>query len=40
MALAEGLAHEIFRGAGFGPEMNERIEAFFQKRATRSAKLS
>jgi len=32
MAIGDGLAHEIFRGEGFGPDMDERIAAFAARR--------
>jgi enoyl-CoA hydratase/carnithine racemase len=28
MSLQSGLAHEVFRSRGFGPDMNDRIAAF------------
>jgi enoyl-CoA hydratase len=31
MALADGLAHEIYRNEGVGPDMTERIAAFTKK---------
>ena len=32
LPLAAGLAHEIYNGEGRGPDMEERIAAFTQKR--------
>lgn len=31
LALPAGLAHEVYRGAGVGPDMRERIAAFTQR---------
>ena len=31
MSLSEGLAHEVYRGTGFGPDFRARIEAFLRK---------
>jgi enoyl-CoA hydratase/carnithine racemase len=33
LAVGEGLAHEIYRGAGRGPDMEERIAAFTKRKA-------
>jgi enoyl-CoA hydratase len=33
MALADGLAHEVFRGEGRGPDMQERIAGFARRTA-------
>jgi hypothetical protein len=35
MPLAEGLAHETRRSAGFGPDFKDRIDAFLGKGAAR-----
>ncbi|HLK23894.1 MAG TPA: enoyl-CoA hydratase/isomerase family protein [Caulobacteraceae bacterium] len=32
LPLAEGLAHEVFRGEGVGPDMRERIAAFANRK--------
>src|SRR5579871_5494827 len=32
LSLAEGLAHEVFRGEGVGPDMRERIAAFANRK--------
>jgi enoyl-CoA hydratase/carnithine racemase len=37
MALAEGLAHEVFRTRGFGPDMQARIDAFARRKQSASA---
>jgi enoyl-CoA hydratase len=31
MSLASGLAHEVYRSAGFGPDMQARIAAFHKR---------
>lgn len=36
MRLAEGLAHEIHRGAGFAPDAQERMERFLARKRKRS----
>jgi enoyl-CoA hydratase len=32
MTLDEGLAHEVFRGEGVGPDMRDRIAAFANRK--------
>jgi enoyl-CoA hydratase len=37
MALSAGLAHEVFRTRGFGPDMQSRIAEFMERKRDRSA---
>jgi enoyl-CoA hydratase/carnithine racemase len=37
MTLAAGLAHEVFRTRGFGPDMQARIDAFTRRKQSAGA---